>query len=138
MSAVYCDTSALYALLDRSDSNAASAAKLWEEFADEPTSLVTINYVVLEAVALVQARLGMEAVAALRSLVDPFVSVHYVDAALHLAALEQVVSLSRRAVTLVDCASFAFMRQHGISRAFAFDRHFGEFGFHPVRTIGPT
>jgi predicted nucleic acid-binding protein len=46
-----------------------------------------------------------------------------------LAALEQVVSLSRRAISLVDCASFAFMRQHGLRRAFAFDRHYVEFGF---------
>lgn len=132
MSAVYCDTSALYALLHRGDANAEHAAKAWEGLADESTPLVTTNYVVLETVALVQARLGMDAVTALRALVDPFVSVHYVDGALHLAALEQVVSLARRTVSLVDCASFAFMRQHGISRAFAFDRHFREFGFDPM------
>ena len=129
MSAVYCDTSALYALLDRSDVNARLAANSWEGLADASIPLVTTNYVVLETIALVQARLGIDAVIELRSLVDPFIAIHYVDAALHLAALEQLVSLSRRAVSLVDCASFAFMRQHGISRAFAFDRHFQEFGF---------
>jgi predicted nucleic acid-binding protein len=132
MSAVYCDTSALYALLDRSDANAQDAVKSWDGLVEASIALVTTNYVVLETIALVQARLGMGAVTALRSLVDPFISVHYVDAPLHLAALEQVVSLSRRAVSLVDCASFAFMRQHGISRAFAFDRHFREFGFGPA------
>jgi predicted nucleic acid-binding protein len=119
----------LYALLDRGDANAGPAARAWERLTNESVSLVTTNYVVLESVALVQARLGMEAVAALRSLVDPFISVHYVGDALHLAAMEQLVSLSRRGLSLVDCASFAFMRQHGISRAFAFDRHFREFGF---------
>lgn len=134
MSAVYCDTSALYALLDRGDANADAAAKTWELLAGVSTPLVTTNYVVLETVALVQARLGMKAVAALRALLDPFVSVHYVDVALHLAALEQLISLSRRAVSLVDCAGFAFMRQNGLNRAFAFDRHFREFGFDPVRT----
>jgi predicted nucleic acid-binding protein len=132
LSAVYCDTSALYALLDRSDANAGRAAKVWEVLTDEATSLVTTSYVVLETVALVQARLGMEAVTALRMIVDPFISVHYVDAPLHLAALEQVVSLSRRALSLVDCTSFAFMRQHGIKCVFAFDRHFREFGFVPT------
>jgi len=130
--AVYCDTSALYALLDRSDANSSSAAEAWQRLADESASLVTTNYVVVEAVALTQARLGMAAVSALRTLIDPFITVHYVDAVLHLAAFEQVVSLSRRAVSLVDCASFTFMRQHGLGRAFAFDRHFREFGFEPV------
>jgi len=132
LSAVYCDTSALYALLDRADANAADAARAWEAMAAESASLVTTNYVVVESVALTQVRLGTEAVKALRAFLDPFVTVHYVDAALHLASLEQVVSMSRRAVSLVDCASFAFMRQHGITRAFTYDRHFREFGFAPV------
>ncbi len=134
MKTVFCDTSALYALLDRGDVHAAAAIAAWESLVTGSTMLVTTNYVALETVALVQSRLGLPAVAALRTLLEPFVSIRFVDAALHQAALEQVVALSRRAVSLVDCASFAFMRQNGVRSAFTFDRHFAEFGF----SAGPS
>ena len=90
---------------------------------------MTTSYVVLESVSLVQARMGIEAVRGLQILLDPLVSVHFVDEMLHVAAIEQLLTLSRRSVSLVDCASFAFMRHNGLERAFSFDRHFAEFGF---------
>jgi predicted nucleic acid-binding protein len=95
-------TSALYALLDRSDANAKPGLRIWDRLMVDSAPLVTTNYVVLEAVALLQARLGVDAVTALRALVEPFISIHYVDSALHFAALEQLVSIARRGVSLVD------------------------------------
>jgi predicted nucleic acid-binding protein len=129
MSAVFCDTSALYALLDRSDANASAAGAIWGRLLDDSGTILTTNYVMVETVSLVAARLGIKAVSALRDLMGPFVTVHWIDRALHLAALEQLLALNRRKLSLVDCSSFAFMRHHAVGKAFSFDHHFSEFGF---------
>lgn len=42
---------------------------------------------------------------------------------------EAVLAAGRRSLSLVDCVSFAAMRQYGIREAFTFDCHFGEHGF---------
>jgi predicted nucleic acid-binding protein len=35
----------------------------------------------------------------------------------------------RRTLSLVDCVSFEVMRRTGIRKAFAFDRHFQDYGY---------
>ena len=64
---VFVDTSALYALLDRDDQNHASAAAIWSDLIGRSASLVCTNYVLVEAFALVQHRLGMDAVRTLEN-----------------------------------------------------------------------
>jgi predicted nucleic acid-binding protein len=64
---VFVDTSALYALLDRDDRRHADAAAIWRRLAEEARPLTTHSYVLVEAFALVQRRLGPAAVRALQS-----------------------------------------------------------------------
>lgn len=84
---------------------------------------------VLEAVALCQRRLGLPAVRALHDDLLGVVAVDWVDADLHERALAATLAAGRREISLVDHLSFALMRRRRISRAFAFDAHFGEQGF---------
>ena len=58
---VFIDTSAFYALMDRSDSYHQSASKLWAHMLDKGYYLKTSNYVTVETLALLQNRLGFEA-----------------------------------------------------------------------------
>ena len=74
---VVVDTSALFALLDRRDAHYASAAAFWADPDDE--DLVTHAYVVVESVALVRARLGVEATVALVDDLLPALRVEMVD-----------------------------------------------------------
>lgn len=97
---------------------------------DEP--LVTHNYVVVEAVALVQRRLGLEAVALLQDALLPVISKAWVERDLHDEALAATIAAARPEVSLVDRVSFALMRRRGLRRAFAFDAHFEEEGFELV------
>jgi predicted nucleic acid-binding protein len=90
---------------------------------------VTHDYVLVEACALVQRRLGVEAVQALVDEVLQPVSVLFVDEHLHRTAVATVLGSRRRDVSLVDRVSFEVMRSLGLSSAFAFDAHFREFGF---------
>jgi predicted nucleic acid-binding protein len=86
----------------------------------------------VETVALVQHRLGIEAVRALwRDLLPP-VEVEWVTVEEHAAAMAALVAAGRRGLSLVDCTSFEIMQRMAIEDVLAFDRHFEEQGFHQL------
>jgi predicted nucleic acid-binding protein len=126
---VFVDTSALYALLDRDDQNHAMAAAIWLDLIDRGASLVCTNYVLVEAFALVQHRLGMDAARTLENDVLAIVDVQWVTEASHQAGVAALLTAASQRLSLVDCVSFGTMRSLGIQTAFAFDRHFEEQGF---------
>ena len=134
---IFVDTSAFYAILDGDDADHAPALKWWE--ADPPVegTLVTTNYVVLESMALLQARIGIAAVRMFHDAILPLVRVEWIEETIHNQAASALVATDRRGLSLVDLTSFETMRSLGIRSAFTFDRHFKEFGFetvpHPVR-----
>jgi uncharacterized protein len=130
---VVVDTSALFALLDRRDADHASAVAFWTDPDDE--DLVTHAYVVVESVALVPARLGVVAVAALIDDLLPAIRVEMVDRPLHEGALADL----RRIVggtSLVDRVTLNFASRHGIARAFAYDADLVVAGLAPVTAGG--
>ena len=126
----FIDTSAFYALLDRDDENHRRAKDAWTILLKNGNTLVTNNYVLVETVALIQHRLGIEAVRGFQNDILPLVNVEFVDAELHRSGVSALLSASRRNLSLVDCVSFEMMRTSEIRTAFAFDPHFKEQGFH--------
>lgn len=124
------DTSALYALLDRDDANHTAAAGAFPSLLEE--TLLTHNYVLVETTALVQSRLGGAAVAALLEDLVPAISVRFIGAELHRAAVSALLAAARRAISLVDWVSFEVMREGAMETAFAFDRDFAAQGFSTV------
>ncbi|HUF51113.1 MAG TPA: PIN domain-containing protein [Longimicrobiales bacterium] len=125
----FVDTSGLYAVLDADDGNHAAARRTWTQLLERGDSVETTNYVIVECVALIQHRLGLAALRTFVSDVLPVVRTAWVTTAAHDAALQAVLSAGRRDLSLVDCTSFAVMRQNGVDEVFAFDRHFVEQGF---------
>lgn len=83
----------------------------------------------LETVALVQARLGLDAVESLREEFLPVAQVVWIAEETSDSAFKTLLAARRRAVSLVDWVSFETMRSLGLRRAFAFDAHFAEQGF---------
>jgi len=126
----FIDTSAFYALLDRDDENHRRAKDAWAILLKNGNTLMTNNYVLVEAFALIQHRLGIEAVRGFQNDILPLVNVEFVDGELHRSSVSALLSASRRNLSLVDCTSFEMMRTLEISTAFAFDLHFKEQGFH--------
>jgi predicted nucleic acid-binding protein len=124
---VFVDTSAIYALLDRSDANHAAAASLLPTLRDRGP--LTHSYVVVESVALTQARLGIEAVRRLLDDLLPAFELRFVSRQLHGAAVAALLASGSGDVSLVDRVSFEVMRSSGLTEAFAFDRHFEREGF---------
>jgi predicted nucleic acid-binding protein len=126
---VFVDTSALYALLDRSDANHRSAVNAWVDFLKSDERLITSNYVLVESFALTQSRLGIAAARLLEEDIMPIINVNFVGREIHRSSISAVLSAGRRNLSLVDCVSFEIMRTLGIKTAFTFDPHFKEQGF---------
>ncbi|HHY75459.1 MAG TPA: PIN domain-containing protein [Firmicutes bacterium] len=129
---VYVDTSAIYAVLDSNDEQHEAAKSRWFRLLETGEEMVCNSYVVLETYALVQHRLGIEAVRALAENVFPLFRVDWVDEPAHHEAVSAMLVAGRRELSLVDCSSFGTMRKMGIRRVFAFDEHFAEQGFEIV------
>ena len=126
---VFVDTSAFYALLDRDDDNHAIARSAWTGIVENGTVAVTSSYVLVETVALLQSRLGLEAVRAFEEAMVPVLHVEYVTGELHKLGMAALLVAARRRLSLVDCVSFEIMRRNGITASFSFDSHFKEQGF---------
>ena len=91
--------------------------------------LWTTSYVVVETVALLQHRIGLEPVRDFENHVYPLLSVEWVSEALHRRGPRRLSRENRRRLGLVDCVSLEFMRQRGIDEALGLDRHFEEAGY---------
>lgn len=126
---IFVDTSAFYAVLDRDDENYQKAKKAWTDQISSENILVTTNYVLVETFALLQHRLGMEAVRGFQDDITPLVNTEFVTLEAHRSGTSALLSASRRNLSLVDCVSFEMMRTLGIKTVFAFDPHFREQGF---------
>lgn len=123
------DTSAFYAVLDADDEEHPAARQAWQHLIEKGHPLLTSNYVLVETLALLQSRLGMQAVREYDDAVSPLLRVLWVDEETHRQAVSAVLAAGRRRLSLVDCSSFVLMRRHGLDIAFAFDDHFPEQGF---------
>lgn len=122
---IFIDTSAFYALADRSDAFHSRARKYFDE-ACLDFQFFTSEYVLVEAWSLLNAKLG-------KAIADQFwdwllsgmVCLIGVDS----EDLRDGRAISRRfmdqSFSLVDCVSFQIMARHLINIAFAFDHHFG-------------
>jgi predicted nucleic acid-binding protein len=126
---VFVDTSALFATLVRNDYMHVRARETFQRLVEQSAELYTTSYVVLETIALLQARVGLDAA---RSFQHEFLSIFkvcWVDQSLHDKAFRRLELRARREISLVDCTSFVWMEESGITHAFAYDEHFTAEGF---------
>jgi predicted nucleic acid-binding protein len=125
---IFVDTSAIYAWADRADPNHGVAVRRLEAVLERGEDLLTHNYVLVEATALLQARLGLLAALKLGADTPAFV-VEWVDDELHRAGIRAMEQSKKRRLSLVDQVSFLVMRQRRVTTAFAFDQDFSAAGF---------
>ena len=125
---LFVDSSAFYALADRRDQSHAEALAF---FRDPVVRYFTTSLVFVETMSLLTKRLGKDA--ALKSgnwiLGSDRIHILHVDSAMQREAWRMFEGHADKDWDMVDCGSFAFMRRHGLSTAFSFDRHFAQAGF---------
>jgi predicted nucleic acid-binding protein len=128
----FVDTSAFLAVLGKDDENHALARTAWGDLLEQRATFVTSSYVLAETVAILQHRMGLDAVRVFHHDIYPVLATEWVRDEWHEKGMGSVLAARRRNLSLVDCVSFEVMRQRGIRKAFAFDRHFEEQGFEMI------
>ena len=126
---IYVDTSAFLAVVHSSDDHHEQAFQTWQKLIEENERLMCNNYVLVESIALIQHRVGIEALAILHNEIIPYMEVEWLDESLHNAVVNIALNTKRRKLSLVDLSSFDTMRRYKINAAFTFDNHFREQGF---------
>jgi uncharacterized protein len=126
---IYVDTSAFLAVVHAGDDQHERAFETWRNLIENNERLICNNYVLVESIALVQHRIGMEALAILHNEIIPYMEVEWLDESLHNAIVNAALSSKRRKLSFVDLSSFDTMRRHNIDTVFTFDSHFHEQGF---------
>ena len=126
---VFADTSGLYALLFESEEGHADVVRVFRDTLTGDRPLWTTSHVLVETIALLQSRVGLEPVRDFDEHVLPMLSVEWVSESLHRRGARRVLEESRRRLSLVDCVSFEFMHEKGIEDVLGLDRHFEEAGY---------
>ena len=136
MRKIFVDTSAFYALADRSDRHHPSAAEVYGELFQK-VQLVTTDYVLVECWFLISRYLGREAAIkfwdALNTGIVDLVKVEPHDLR---RAREIISAFPDQDFSIVDATSFAVMERLEIDKAFAFDDHFRVYRFGKRREKG--
>ncbi len=126
---LFVDTSALLAFLDADQPRHRDVVEAWDHAMSEERALLTSNYVLVESFALVQRRLGLDALRGLANVLVPLLQLLWIDEELHSAAVAALFVAGRRRLSLVDCTSFELMRRYGLTAALALDDDFARQGF---------
>ena len=82
---VFADTSSIYAAMVRTEDRHRESLAILEGLLSDGRVVQTTNYVVLETIALLQHRIGMEPARDFEEQILPLMSVSWVDKELHLA-----------------------------------------------------
>lgn len=131
MKPVFLDTGYLIAIEAGDDQNHAAARRHWRVFSRRLLPLVTTSLVFSEVVTFFNTK-GQHAKAVELGnmlLGSSAVELVQTDESLFLSAWDWFQQYADKSFSLADCVSFALMRQRGLERALAFDRHFIQAGF---------
>jgi predicted nucleic acid-binding protein len=130
MARVFVDTSAIYALIDRDDAEHSGAKSRLRALKKARVEPVLTNFVVAETHALLLARLGASVARAW--LVRNVWHVERATEADESAGRRIIAEYVDKTFSFTDAVSFAVMERLGMTRAFAFDRHFEQYGLQLV------
>jgi predicted nucleic acid-binding protein len=125
---VFVDTSGIFALLVKNDSKHSRAKENFNRFAQDRAHLYSSSFVLVETIALLHKRIGLEAVRDFNTKILPLLEIIWTDKEWYARAIQRLFLQGQKNVSLVDCLNFEIMESLDISLAFAFDKHFEDMG----------
>ncbi len=129
---IFVATSALLAILNKDDLNSERASVTLINFVENGEELFCTNYILVESYALIQHRMGMDAINDFQKNILPSLNIVWIDKDEHKSIVTGFLSSNRRQLSFVDCSSFETMKRMDIKTAFTFDNHFREQGFEVI------
>jgi predicted nucleic acid-binding protein len=129
--AIFVDTGAWYAVVDKSDQYHKRATDTYPKLLSSYKHLMTTNLVMAETYILIRRALGHgSAILFLESLAaSPRITKIYSDSNLEETAEDILRKYHDQYFSYTDAVSFAVMKQYRIVEAFSFDEHFVTAGF---------
>ena len=133
MNEVFVDTSGWASFFVRTEPHHAKAIELMTQWQQQNGRVVTTNYILSELAALFTSPLRVPRSTILDCIQTicsrPWVEVVHIDPSLDEAAWKLFGDRLDKEWSLVDCASFVVMQQHGLTDALTADHHFEQAGF---------
>lgn len=127
MEKIIVDTSAIYALIDRSDDYHERAKNLFKKLSEQDVDLIITNFIVAETHALILSRIGHEL--ARRWIKNLVWKIERVTEQDEKRAREILIAYEDKSFSYTDATTFAVMERLKLSVALAFDHHFTQFGW---------
>jgi predicted nucleic acid-binding protein len=126
---VFVDTSAWYALLDRTD---AEHTAIVDQLRAHRTRLTTSNFVVSETITLLRYKVGWAFACNFGDKIraGQLAELERISPADEDAAWRIFLRYRDHTFSFVDCTSFALMERLGLTTAITLDEDFRTFGFH--------
>ena len=130
MARIFVDTSAWYAIGHPEDQNHRRAVNVWEALQRDKIEVLTSDWVFAETISLATNRVGIRLARLMGDniLASPSLTILCIHPEM-LSLIWGVFCSVSSHVSLVDSSSFFLMRQHRMSTAFTYDRHFADQGF---------
>lgn len=129
---VFVDTSVFLAVLAEDDTNNTIASETLASLVENGEQLITSNYILVESYALIQRRMGMDAIRDFQDKILPALITAWVSAEEHQRAMAQFLSENRRNLSFVDCSSFEIVQRVQAEKVLTFDSHFRAQGFEVI------
>lgn len=126
MEGIIIDTSAMYALLDKSDSFHEQAKELFSKLSKDNLDISITNFIVAECHAIICTRFGHEL--ARKWLQNLYWPVERVSEEDEKKAKEIIISYTDKSFSYTDATTFAVMERLGITKVLTFDQHFNQYG----------
>ncbi|WP_141265589.1 MULTISPECIES: type II toxin-antitoxin system VapC family toxin [unclassified Neomoorella] len=127
MEKIMVDTSAVYALIDRSDDLHEKAKNLFKKLSEKDVDLILTNFILAETHALILSRIGHELAREwVKNLVWKIERVKEED---EKRAREIIIAYKDKSFSYTDATTFAVMERLKLNVALAFDNHFTQFGW---------
>lgn len=124
------DTGAFIALTDADDGNHKSARLFYETQRDKGARFVTTNFVVCETLNYLRSKVAHSVAVSFREGIrkSGLFEIVSVTSLLEDTAFSIFKEYGDKNFSFTDCTSFAAMKSLKIRKAFAFDKHFEQYG----------
>ncbi len=133
---IFIDTSSFFILIAKNDKFHRKVKETWEDFQiNDKYSLYTSDYIINETLTLVQAKINKKTAIELGNILlnSKILNIGNIDSELWQEGWRIFKKYQDKEFSFIDCISFAFMKENGIKKAFAFDKHFSQFGFELIK-----
>lgn len=130
MKAILVDTDALFALVNKNDTNHQKAYQISRKLVAEGVEFVASNFVLAEAVTLISYRAShRKAVNFLDKLTKEEFPILRIDGELEKLGYEVFRKQTSKNVSIVDCFNMAILKNYGWGEIFSFDKIYPKNGF---------